>query len=75
MRELASSNITRFSHSESEHPPDGRLLVSGSDPRYPDYPQEYKHESFSPPVSEVVEFDLLSLQATNGLMEEICHQC
>jgi len=49
MRELASTTIARLYHSEAELLPDGRVIVSGSDPQDPRYPQEYRHETFSPP--------------------------
>jgi hypothetical protein len=49
MRELASTTIARLYHSESILLADGSVLVSGSDPRDPNYPQEYRHEKFSPP--------------------------
>jgi hypothetical protein len=46
---LSSTTIARLYHSESELLPDGNVLVSGSDPRDPNFPQEYRHETFSPP--------------------------
>jgi hypothetical protein len=49
MRNLASTNIARLYHSEATLLPDGSVLVSGSDPRDPNYPQEYRHEKFMPP--------------------------
>jgi hypothetical protein len=49
MKSLASSTIARLYHSEAELLPDGSVLVSGSDPRDPNYPQEYRHEKFLPP--------------------------
>lgn len=49
MRNLASTNIARLYHSEATLLPDGSVLVSGSDPRDPNYPQEYRHEKFLPP--------------------------
>jgi hypothetical protein len=49
MQNLASTNIARLYHSEATLLPDGSVLVSGSDPRDPNYPQEYRHEKFSPP--------------------------
>jgi hypothetical protein len=49
MRELSSSTIARLYHSESTLLPDGSVLVSGSDPRDPNYPEEYRHEKFFPP--------------------------
>ena len=49
MRELASTDIARLYHSEAALLPDGRVIVSGSDPRDSTYPQEYRHETFSPP--------------------------
>jgi Domain of unknown function (DUF1929) len=49
MSNLASTNIARLYHSEAILLPDASVLVSGSDPRDPNYPQEYRHEKFSPP--------------------------
>jgi hypothetical protein len=49
MRELSSTTIARLYHSESSLLPDGSVIVSGSDPQDPRYPQEYRHEIFSPP--------------------------
>jgi hypothetical protein len=49
MRELASTPIARLYHSELILLPDGSVLVSGSDPRDQNFPQEYRHEKFSPP--------------------------
>lgn len=49
MRELASTTIARLYHSEAVLFIDGTIIVSGSDPRDPNYPQEYRHEVFTPP--------------------------
>jgi hypothetical protein len=49
MRELSSTTIARLYHSEAALLPDGSVIVSGSDPEDPNYPQEYRHERFSPP--------------------------
>jgi Domain of unknown function (DUF1929) len=49
MYQLASTTIARLYHSEVELLPDATVLVSGSDPEDPNYPQEYRHEIFTPP--------------------------
>lgn len=49
MRELSSTTIARLYHSEAVLFIDGTIIVSGSDPRDPNYPQEYRHETFTPP--------------------------
>ena len=49
MTELASTNIARLYHSEATLLLDGSVIVSGSDPQDPNFPQEYRHERFSPP--------------------------
>jgi hypothetical protein len=49
MRELSSTTIARLYHSEAVLFTDGTIIVSGSDPRDPNYPQEYRHEVFTPP--------------------------
>ena len=49
MMELASTNIARLYHSEASLMLDGSVIVSGSDPQDVRFPQEYRHERFSPP--------------------------
>jgi hypothetical protein len=49
MMELSPTNIARLYHSEASLMLDGSVIVSGSDPQDPDFPQEYRHERFSPP--------------------------
>ena len=49
MLELAPTNIARMYHSEAALMLDGSVIVSGSDPQDPRYPQEHRHERFSPP--------------------------
>ena len=49
MLELASTPIARLYHSEAALMLDASVLVSGSDPRDPNFPQEYRHERFLPP--------------------------
>jgi Glyoxal oxidase N-terminus/Domain of unknown function (DUF1929) len=46
---MANTTIARMYHSESILLADGRVLVSGSDPEDPRYPQEYRVEVFVPP--------------------------
>jgi hypothetical protein len=50
---LANTTISRYYHSETVLLPDGRVLISGSDPETynyePDFPQEYRTEIFTPP--------------------------
>ncbi|KAK8232248.1 hypothetical protein HDK90DRAFT_467432 [Phyllosticta capitalensis] len=46
---MANTTIGRLYHSESVLMDDGRVLVSGSDPEDPRYPQEYRLEVFNPP--------------------------
>jgi Domain of unknown function (DUF1929) len=46
---LANTTIDRLYHSEAILLPDGRVLVSGSDPEDADYLQEYRVEVFVPP--------------------------
>ncbi|CAJ2513244.1 Uu.00g013630.m01.CDS01 [Anthostomella pinea] len=48
MTSLSSSTIARLYHSEAVLMPDGRILVSGSDPQDPINPEEYRLEYFSP---------------------------
>ncbi|KAJ8067756.1 hypothetical protein OCU04_003360 [Sclerotinia nivalis] len=49
MSSLANTTIARMYHNEAVLVPDGRVLVSGSDPEDPRYPQEYRVEVFIPP--------------------------
>lgn len=46
---MANTTIARMYHSEAVLLDDGRVLVSGSDPEDPRYPQEYRVEVFLPP--------------------------
>ncbi|KAK8212979.1 hypothetical protein BKA81DRAFT_316641 [Phyllosticta paracitricarpa] len=46
---MANTTIGRLYHSEAVLMDDGRVLVSGSDPEDPRYPQEYRLEVFNPP--------------------------
>ncbi|KAI0246523.1 copper radical oxidase [Lactifluus subvellereus] len=46
---LASTTIARMYHSEAMLLPDGRVLISGSDPRTPGLPEELRVEVFIPP--------------------------
>ncbi|KAL1955708.1 hypothetical protein VTO42DRAFT_8180 [Malbranchea cinnamomea] len=49
MSVMANTTIARMYHSEAILMPDGRVLVSGSDPQDPRFPQEYRVEVFLPP--------------------------
>ena len=49
MTVMANSSVYRLYHSESVLLDDGRVMVSGSDPEDPRYPQEYRMEVFLPP--------------------------
>lgn len=49
MSVMANTTIARMYHSEVMLLPDGRVLVSGSDPEDPRYPEEYRVEVFIPP--------------------------
>ncbi|EFW13530.1 copper radical oxidase [Coccidioides posadasii str. Silveira] len=49
MSVMGNTTIARMYHSEAILIPDGRVLVSGSDPEDPDFPQEYRVEVFLPP--------------------------
>ena len=46
---LNSTNIARMYHSEATLLPDGRVLVSGSDPLTRGYPEELRLEVYIPP--------------------------
>ena len=46
---LNSTTIARLYHSEATLLPDGRVLVSGSDPQTPGYPEELRLEVYIPP--------------------------
>ena len=49
MNIMANTTIDRLYHSEAVLIPDGRVLVSGSDPEDVRFPQEYRIEVFMPP--------------------------
>ena len=49
MSVMANTTIDRLYHNEAILLPDGRVLVSGSDPEDVRYPQEYRTEVFIPP--------------------------
>jgi Domain of unknown function (DUF1929) len=49
MTVMANTTIDRLYHSEAILLPDGRVLVSGSDPEDVRFPQEYRVETFTPP--------------------------
>ncbi|OXV07564.1 hypothetical protein Egran_04670, partial [Elaphomyces granulatus] len=49
MSVMANTTIARMYHSEALLMADGRVLVTGSDPEDPNYPQEYRVEVFLPP--------------------------
>lgn len=46
---LNTTIVDRLYHSEAILLPDGRVLVSGSDPEDPRFPQEYRVEVYVPP--------------------------
>ncbi|KAF2138757.1 copper radical oxidase [Aplosporella prunicola CBS 121167] len=46
---MANTSVARMYHSEAVLLDDGRVLVSGSDPQDPRYPEEYRVEVFAPP--------------------------
>jgi hypothetical protein len=46
---LGSTSIARMYHSEATLLPDGRVLISGSDPQDQNFPEEYRIEVFTPP--------------------------
>ncbi|KAK2740537.1 hypothetical protein FQN57_006040 [Myotisia sp. PD_48] len=49
MSVMGNTTIARMYHSEALLMPDGRVLVTGSDPQDAEYPQEYRVEVFLPP--------------------------
>jgi galactose oxidase-like protein len=49
MSVMANTTIARMYHSEAILMPDGRVLVSGSDPQSDQFPEEYRVEVFIPP--------------------------
>ena len=49
MTSMANTTIDRLYHNEAILLPDGRVLVSGSDPEDVRFPQEYRVETFTPP--------------------------
>ena len=48
---MATTIVARMYHSEAILLPDGRVLVSGSDPEDGTNPQEYRNEVFNPPYT------------------------
>ncbi|KAK2464992.1 hypothetical protein APHAL10511_003068 [Amanita phalloides] len=46
---LNNTIVARMYHSEAALLPDGRVLISGSDPQDPKFPQEYRIEVYVPP--------------------------
>jgi Glyoxal oxidase N-terminus/Domain of unknown function (DUF1929) len=48
---MASTIVARLYHSEAMLLPDGRVLVSGSDPEDGVHPEEYRVEVFNPPYA------------------------
>ena len=46
---LNNTIVARMYHSEATLLPDGSVLVSGSDPQDPKFPQEYRIERYIPP--------------------------
>ena len=49
MSVMANTTIARLYHSEALLMQDGRVLISGSDPQSPFFPEEYRVEVFIPP--------------------------
>ncbi|KAB8297713.1 hypothetical protein EYC80_001520 [Monilinia laxa] len=49
MSSMANTTIDRLYHNEAVLVPDGRVLVTGSDPEDSRFPQEYRVEVFLPP--------------------------
>ena len=49
MTVMGNTTVARLYHSEATLLQDGRVLISGSDPEDPNFPQEYRNEVFMPP--------------------------
>ncbi|KAH9909039.1 putative glyoxal oxidase [Xylariomycetidae sp. FL2044] len=49
MSVMANTSVARLYHSEAITLLDGRVLITGSDPQDPDYPEELRVEVFTPP--------------------------
>jgi hypothetical protein len=49
MTELKSTIVARMYHSEATTLPDASVLISGSDPLDPNFPEEYRIERYLPP--------------------------
>src|SRR6266849_11074540 len=63
---LNSTTIPRMYHSEATLLPDGRVLVSGSDPQTPGLPEELRIEVYIPPyLTQGLLQPILTVQSTD----------